>query len=203
MDLIDLLQSNKIMRKQVTFVEEIRKGDRLIKRGGSCVLATRSAESNNMYHHRYIDSEHVYKGQNTRVEMHRTAHFKVPDHQQVKTIHVPKSMMTAPFLQHPTLTTGQKRYLYSIANVYSTEHMRRLMKQRYLNVLHRCIKSGHSSLDGTKHTTGGPLLKDRLTLKMDNERGSGSSIKPYGQKKGTTVHSKVILPKITDSHSAE
>lgn len=120
------------------------------------------------------DSEHVYKEQNTRVEMHRTAHFKVPDHQQVKTIHVPKSMMTAPFLQvtcqqvichipeliyiaeckcsvlqnivimfqHPTLTTGQKRYLYSIANVYSTEHMRRLMKQHYLNVLHRCIKSG-------------------------------------------------------------
>ncbi|XP_055742550.1 protein FAM216A [Salvelinus fontinalis] len=191
------------MRKQVTFVEEIRKGDRLIKRGGSRVLATRSAESNNMYHHRYIDSEHVYKEQNTRVEMHRTAHFKVPDHQQVKTIHVPKSMMTAPFLQHPTLTTGQKRYLYSIANVYSTEHMRRLMKQHYLNVLHRCIKSGHSSLDGTKHTTGGPLLKDRLTFKMDNERDSGSRIKPYGQRKGTTVHSKVILPKITNSPSAE
>ncbi|CAB1321790.1 unnamed protein product [Coregonus sp. 'balchen'] len=192
------------MRKQVTFVEEIRKGDRLIKCGGSRVLATRSAESNNMYHHRYIDrgymtdSEHVYKEQNTRVEMHRTAHFKVPDHQQVKTIHVPKSMMTAPFLQHPTLTTGQKRYLYSIANVYSTEHMRRLMKQHYLNVLHRCIKSGHSSLDGTKNTTG-----DRITFKMDNERDSGSRIKPYGQRKGTTVHSKVILPKIANSHSTE
>lgn len=62
---------------------------------------------------------------------------------------------------------------------------------------------GHSSLDATKHTTGGPLLKDRLTFKMDNERDSGSRIKPYGQRKGTTVHSKVILPKITNSHSAE
>uniref|UniRef100_A0A4W5R5M7 Uncharacterized protein n=1 Tax=Hucho hucho TaxID=62062 RepID=A0A4W5R5M7_9TELE len=133
--------------------------------------------------------------------MHRTAHFKVPDHQQVKTIHVPKSMMTAPFLQHPTLTTGQKRYLYSIANVYSTEHMRRLMKQHYLNVLHRCITSGVIALWMEPKIQ--LEVHNWLTFKMDNERDSGSRIKPYGQRKGITVHYKVILPKITNSHSAE
>lgn len=44
--------------------------------------------------------------------------------------------------QHPALTAGQRRYLCSIANVYSTEHMRQQMKQHYLNVLHTCVQSG-------------------------------------------------------------
>ncbi|XP_031705606.1 protein FAM216A-like isoform X1 [Anarrhichthys ocellatus] len=62
--------------------------------------------------------------------------------QHMKTILIPKSMMSAPFLQHPALTTGQRRYLCSIANVYSTAHMRQQMKQRYLNVLHTCVQPG-------------------------------------------------------------
>ncbi|KAM3610792.1 uncharacterized protein V6R79_009041 [Siganus canaliculatus] len=43
---------------------------------------------------------------------------------------------------HPALTAGQRRYLCSIASVYSTQHMRHQMKQHYLNVLRTCIQSG-------------------------------------------------------------
>lgn len=45
-------------------------------------------------------------------------------------------------LQHPSLTPGQKRYLYSIASVYSTDHMRRQMRQHYLNILRSCTATG-------------------------------------------------------------
>ncbi|KAG9335090.1 hypothetical protein JZ751_005766, partial [Albula glossodonta] len=41
---------------------------------------------------------------------------------------------------HPRLTPGQKRYLCSIATTHSTEHVRRVMQQHYLNVLHRCTQ---------------------------------------------------------------
>ncbi|XP_059844148.1 protein FAM216A isoform X1 [Hypanus sabinus] len=62
---------------------------------------------------------------------------------QLKTIHIPRSMETAPFLQHPSLKTGQKRYLFSIANIYSTDHMRRLMEKQYLNMLQCRTKLGY------------------------------------------------------------
>uniref|UniRef100_A0A673YWS5 Uncharacterized protein n=1 Tax=Salmo trutta TaxID=8032 RepID=A0A673YWS5_SALTR len=125
-----------------------------------------------------------------------TAHFKVSDNQQVN-IHT-KSMMTASFLQvrcriQPTQLN--KNYLDSIENVYSTDHMRRLMKQHYLYVLHRSLWMESEILLDIRYL--------KLTFKMDNERDSGSRIKPYGQRKGTTVHSKVILSKIANSHSAE
>ncbi|KAA8578915.1 hypothetical protein FQN60_017518, partial [Etheostoma spectabile] len=67
-------------------------------------------------------------------EMYRGTHVNVSaGGQHMKKIHIPKSMMSAPFLQHPALTAGQRRYLCSIANVYSTEHMKQQMKQHYLN----------------------------------------------------------------------
>lgn len=44
--------------------------------------------------------------------------------------------------QEPAFTGGRTPYLYSIASIYSTEHMRLQMKQHYLNVLHVCIQSG-------------------------------------------------------------
>uniref|UniRef100_A0A673FV56 Uncharacterized protein n=2 Tax=Sinocyclocheilus rhinocerous TaxID=307959 RepID=A0A673FV56_9TELE len=50
-------------------------------------------------------------------------------------------MAAAPFLQHPGLTPGQKRFLYNIAEAYSKEHMRQLICQHYMNVLHRCIRT--------------------------------------------------------------
>ncbi|XP_029916781.1 protein FAM216A [Myripristis murdjan] len=114
----------------------------------------------------------------------------------MKTIHIPKSMMTAPFLQHPALTTGQRRYLLSIANVYSTEHMRRQMKQHYLNVLHTCIKTGQSSMGRKRY--GDHPHKDKCTFQVDAEKDVGSRTKPQGQRKSSrgTAHSELILPKI-------
>ncbi|MGH0183518.1 UNVERIFIED_CONTAM: hypothetical protein FKN15_012407 [Acipenser sinensis] len=46
------------------------------------------------------------------------------------------------FCRHPDLTTGQKRYLCSIANVYSTEHMRTQIRRQYLNMLQPCMQTG-------------------------------------------------------------
>ncbi|XP_051888254.1 protein FAM216A isoform X2 [Pristis pectinata] len=62
---------------------------------------------------------------------------------QLKTIHIPRSVENAPFLQHPGLKTGQKRYLFSIANIYSTDHMHRLMERQYLNMLQYRTKLGY------------------------------------------------------------
>ncbi|XP_060699967.1 protein FAM216A [Hemiscyllium ocellatum] len=62
---------------------------------------------------------------------------------QLKTIHIPKSVENAPFLQHPGLKTGQKRYLYSIANIYSTDHMHRLLQKQYLSMLQHRTQLGY------------------------------------------------------------
>uniref|UniRef100_A0A3Q3E411 Uncharacterized protein n=1 Tax=Labrus bergylta TaxID=56723 RepID=A0A3Q3E411_9LABR len=64
-----------------------------------------------------------------------------PSNQRMKTSHIPQTLMSVPFLQHPALATGRRRHLCSIANVYSTEHMRQQMKRHYLNVLHTYIQS--------------------------------------------------------------
>ncbi|XP_043078115.1 uncharacterized protein LOC122326952 [Puntigrus tetrazona] len=72
----------------------------------------------------------------------RPATVQVSEQDQgIKTIHIPKTITAAPFLQHPSLTPGQKRFLYSIAEAYSKEHMRQLICQHYMNVLHRCIRT--------------------------------------------------------------
>ncbi|GLD47609.1 uncharacterized protein AKAME5_000173300 [Lates japonicus] len=44
--------------------------------------------------------------------------------------------------QHAALTPGQKEYLYTIAASYGTAHVRNLITQHYMNVLHRCIRAG-------------------------------------------------------------
>ncbi|XP_075690763.1 protein FAM216A isoform X3 [Rhinoderma darwinii] len=48
---------------------------------------------------------------------------------QVKTIKIPKAMKNEAFLKHPELTMGQKRYLCSIARIYSTSNMRALTEK--------------------------------------------------------------------------
>ena len=64
-------------------------------------------------------------------------------HSSIQTVILPSKITSVLFLsQHPALTAGQRRYLCSIANVYSTERMRQQMKQHYLNVLHTCVQSG-------------------------------------------------------------
>lgn len=62
----------------------------------------------------------------------------VPLRQQVKTIKIPRAMKNEAFLKHPDLTMGQKRYLCSIASIYSTSNMRALTEKH----LHSKIKCG-------------------------------------------------------------
>ncbi|KAJ8414732.1 hypothetical protein AAFF_G00022550 [Aldrovandia affinis] len=109
-------------------------------------------------------------------------------------------MMAAPFLQHPSLTHGQKRYLYSIANVYSTEHMRKLMKRHYLNVLHQCIRAGPNGL-GENRTL---QFKQKYTFESGSKIDSQSldRTKPNGDRQTAAVHSgKIILPRIPNSQN--
>uniref|UniRef100_A0A4W6ECW5 Uncharacterized protein n=1 Tax=Lates calcarifer TaxID=8187 RepID=A0A4W6ECW5_LATCA len=67
---------------------------------------------------------------------------KEPQLQHLTPIQIPKAMTAAPFLKHAALTPGQKEYLYTIAASYSTAHVRNLITQHYMNVLHRCIRAG-------------------------------------------------------------
>ncbi|KAM7392013.1 hypothetical protein PAMP_022656 [Pampus punctatissimus] len=130
--------------------------------------------------------------------MYRRTHIVSAGGQNMKTIHVPKSMMSAPFLQHPALTPGQRRYLCSIANVYSTEHMRQQMKQHYLNVLHTCVQSGQNAT--CRMRFGGHQDRDNSRCRRDEEKDVKGKTKPQMQRKNSssnsTAKSDIILPKI-------
>ncbi|XP_078133703.1 protein FAM216A [Sander vitreus] len=67
-----------------------------------------------------------------------------PQLQHVTTIQIPKTITAAPFLKHAALTPAQKEYLYTMAASYSTTHVRHLITQHYVNVLHRCIQAGYN-----------------------------------------------------------
>ncbi|XP_072271986.1 protein FAM216A [Pyxicephalus adspersus] len=62
----------------------------------------------------------------------------VPVISQVRTIQITRSMKDAAFLKHPDLTMGQKRYLCSIAKIYSTSNMRAILEHQ----LQSQIRSG-------------------------------------------------------------
>ncbi|XP_031158063.1 protein FAM216A [Sander lucioperca] len=152
----------------------------------------RSAES----YQRGTDGFECLPSQQVR-EMYRGTHANVSaGGQHMKTIHIPKSMMSAPFLQHPALTAGQRRYLCSIANVYSTEHMRQQMKQHYLNVLHTCVQSGQNPT--CRRRFGFHQQRDNSTFTKDAQKDVARA-KPQGQRKSSsTANSDVILPKIVN-----
>ncbi|XP_047553497.1 protein FAM216A isoform X1 [Lutra lutra] len=76
---------------------------------------------------------------------------------QIQAIHIPKSMTDASFLKHPDLTTGQKRYLCSIAKIYNANYLRTLMKRQYMHVIqHSSQKPGilthHRSHLGSRYS---------------------------------------------------
>uniref|UniRef100_A0A671S4U7 Uncharacterized protein n=1 Tax=Sinocyclocheilus anshuiensis TaxID=1608454 RepID=A0A671S4U7_9TELE len=108
----------------------------------------------------------------------RPATVQVPEQDRgMKTIHIPKTITAAPFLQHPGLTPGQKRFLYSIAEAYSKEHMRQLICQHYMNVLHRCIRTEEP--------------------KTNSQSTSTSKTKERGKRSSTSEKvKKTTLPKI-------
>ncbi|XP_012911978.1 protein FAM216A isoform X2 [Mustela putorius furo] len=76
---------------------------------------------------------------------------------QIQAIHIPKSMTDVSFLKHPDLTTGQKRYLCSIAKIYNANYLRTLMKRQYMHVIqHSSQKPGilthHRSRLGSRYS---------------------------------------------------
>ncbi|KAL3969152.1 hairy and enhancer of split related with YRPW motif [Sarotherodon galilaeus] len=67
-----------------------------------------------------------------------------PADQRLTDIQIPTSVTTASFLKHTALTPAQRKYLYSIAASYSTEHVRSLVTQHYMNVQYRCIRADYN-----------------------------------------------------------
>lgn len=59
-------------------------------------------------------------------------------------MHIPRSMATAPFLKHSGLTPAQREYLYSVASSQSGERVRDIITTHYMNIVHRCIRAGHT-----------------------------------------------------------
>nr|XP_015221861.1 PREDICTED: protein FAM216A [Lepisosteus oculatus]XP_015221862.1 PREDICTED: protein FAM216A [Lepisosteus oculatus] len=195
------------MRKQVTFVEEGNKREHLTQYSGRRISATRSAGY--CYPRRNIltgfGSPYADQDVSTETQKARTNSGQHVSAQQMKTVHIPKSMMSAPFLQHPDLTTGQKKYLCSIANIYSTDHMRKLMRRQYQNTLHQCMRTGYNA--SRENQNPGVKLQHQQTRMT----AAGSKTvpvchhkcKPTSDRNTATAHSeRLVLPRIAGHHRA-
>ncbi|KAM8736934.1 protein FAM216A isoform 1-T2 [Acanthopagrus schlegelii] len=111
-----------------------------------------------------------------------------PELQHVTTITIPKTMTGAPFLKHSALTPAQKEFLYSIAASSSTTHVRNLITQHYMNVLHRCIRTGDDTV-GTSlpETNEGEKHRSEVSSQGKHKEKINTSAKNPG---------KSFLPKI-------
>ncbi|XP_050949392.1 protein FAM216A [Labeo rohita] len=144
---------------------------------------------------------HVQTGKTNSVFGHkiqRPATVQVPEQDQgIKTILIPKTITAAPFLQHPGLTPGQKRFLYSIAEAYSKEHMRQLICQHYMNVLHRCIRTvpdENVNLNAKRQMSTYTTQEEHTT---NSQSTSTRKTKQSGKRSSTSDKvKKTTLPKI-------
>lgn len=112
------------------------------------------------------------------------------------TIHIPKTLTSAPFLKHTELTPAQREYLYTVAASYSPEHVRNLINQHYMNVLHRCIRTDCSP------EREEPLVTSQTALETDEREQTPSDlpVRPKRESKsnaGAKNPGKSILPKIS------
>ncbi|XP_058850667.1 uncharacterized protein LOC117973392 [Acipenser ruthenus] len=191
---VSLCSSNEhppvVMRKQVTFVEQGCKGQDLPQ--AKQVLATRSAGHCYPQSNRYTDQTATTKSQ-----LHSKA-MQLSGTPQLKTVHIPKSMRAAPFLQHPDLTTGQKRYLCSIANVYSTEHLRTQIRRQYLNMLQPCMQTGAIMSCENPNPSAKVLLHQQTLSQMGKRTEPLRNNKPTPGRHRQTHTGNIILPSIID-----
>ncbi|XP_028313478.1 protein FAM216A [Gouania willdenowi] len=173
----------KTMRKKVTFVDHVESNDAYRKARGN--IPMRSAESKNRWNDGF-DGAQVG-------DVHIVTQRNIPAvSQYMKTIHAPKSLMSAPFLQHPALTAGQRGYLSSIANIYSTEHMRSLMRRHRLSVLHSCLQPGQR--DSCRTKCGVQQHKDKTLFLKDTVKDASMN-KPQRKNRSDC---DVRLPKIVN-----
>ncbi|XP_067861941.1 protein FAM216A isoform X6 [Heptranchias perlo] len=119
---------------------------------------------------------------------------------QLKTIHIPRSVESSPFLQHPGLKTGQKRYLYSIANIYSTNHMHRLMQRQYLSMLQHRTQLGYMTPCECQKYTDYLLKQSQIKTKTWVQSSSRSSTSQSSVKQSPTLQpgGTISLPMIGD-----
>ncbi|XP_051241359.1 protein FAM216A [Dicentrarchus labrax] len=117
--------------------------------------------------------------------------------QHLTTIQIPKTITAAPFLKHAALTPAQKEYLYTVAASYSTAHVRNLITQHYMNVLHRCIQTGYNperdDLTGTSVTS--PDKTDKSNKHRSHIPAARAKHKEKINTKGRNP-GKSFLPKI-------
>ncbi|KAM9707531.1 protein FAM216A isoform 2-T2 [Menidia menidia] len=171
------------MRKQVTFAEtqtvHVLHHEMPLKRGTEI-------ERSEMALNRTDNGLKMNSAQASRSKKHRS---------QYKVVHVPKAMTAAPFLQHTALTPAQREYLYTIAASYSSAHVRSLITQHYMNVLHRRIQASISpNRDGFLITSATSaenenkkpeskaksenLFRSKHKAKMHTNGGSGKFLPP-------------------------
>ncbi|XP_041642364.1 uncharacterized protein LOC121509218 [Cheilinus undulatus] len=174
------------MQKRVTFIEQLKKENLLINGTGHNL--TRSAESR-----RTRDGLDSLPSQQGREMYKGTCINMSASNRQMKTIHIPNTFMSVPFLQHSALAPGHKHHLCSIANIYSTEYMRQQMKRHYLKVLHTCIQSGQNPT--CRRNVGHHNEKGWFTKDVEKEQ---AKMKLEGQRKSSsgTSYSDVFFPKI-------
>uniref|UniRef100_A0A8C2A4C9 Protein FAM216A n=1 Tax=Cyprinus carpio TaxID=7962 RepID=A0A8C2A4C9_CYPCA len=146
---------------------------------------------------------HVQAGRTNSVFGHkiqRPATVQVPEQDRgTKTIHIPKTMAAAPFLQHPGLTPGQKRFLYNIAEAYSKEHMRQLISQHYMNVLHRCIRTVPDANVNLNVKLQMSTYTPQVEHTTNSQSTSTSKTKASGRRSSTSEKvKKTTLPKIVN-----
>ncbi|XP_041084656.1 protein FAM216A-like [Polyodon spathula] len=193
---ISLCSSNEhlpeVTRKRVTFAEQGCKGQDFIR--AKQISATRSSGHCYPQSNRYTDHTTIIKSQET---LHSKA-MQLSGTPQLKTIHIPKSMKTAPFLQHPDLTTGQKRYLCSIANVYSTEHMRTQIRRQYLNMLQHCMQTGSIMSCENSNSSAKVLLHQQTLSQVGKRTEPLRNNKPIPGGHRQTHTGNIVLPSIID-----
>ncbi|XP_022532351.2 protein FAM216A, partial [Astyanax mexicanus] len=107
------------------------------------------------------------------------------------------SVVLSPF-QHPCLTPGQKRYLFTAAKAHSKDHVRKLICQHYLNVLHRSTSTG---VDHTRDIAfiNPPPDPELHPTAEEKSRGSGRDAGGGKAKGKAESRKRLILPKI-NSH---
>ncbi|XP_052444428.1 protein FAM216A [Carassius gibelio] len=147
---------------------------------------------------------HVQTGKTNSVFGHkiqRPATVQIPEQDRdIKTIHIPKTITAAPFLQHPGLTPGQKRFLYSIAEAYSKDHMRQLICQHYMNVLHRCIRTVPDANVNLNVKLQVSTYTPQEEPKTNSQSASTSKTKESGKRSSEKVK-KTTFPKIVKHQS--
>ncbi|XP_029427904.1 protein FAM216A [Rhinatrema bivittatum] len=184
---------NKVMNKQVTFIARDERRLQICKgQTWQCPaekrLVSRSAGNRYYQNQKYTTPDSASgKSEDKNVGKNRTMSAPVA---QVKTIHIPKSMMTASFLKHPDLTPGQKRYLWSIAKIYSTNWMRTLMKRQYTNLSH------HYKQLGLLKCTG-------LTVPQENQAKAQASQRQRSWIKRKKTPQRGVKPALTPSSTGQ